>query len=169
MRSEIKWKNANLFNPFLVPIYTTWKHQIAIGFLLFPGGIKWGINPKWVKWKPKFLFWFHDAFNILHDRMICYITLSQMWNGSTALHCFLLVQPISCYWFLSLQHENIRKPEVFLCFQGGTERDLWYDMSWKRTEIFWEHYQCSPTVTWALIEISTIIRWESLDKMFHIS
>ena len=118
MRSEIKWKKANLFNPFLVPIYTTWKHQIAIGFLLFPGGIKWGINPKWVKWKPKFIFCFHDAFNILHDRTICYITLSQMWNGSTALHCFLLVQPISCYWFLSLQHENIRKPEVFLCFQG---------------------------------------------------
>ena len=35
----------------------------------------------------------------------------------------LFYWPISCHWFLSIPHGNIRKHLVFWCFSGGIERD----------------------------------------------
>ena len=38
---------------------------------------------------------------------------------------FLSVKTVSCHWSLSVTFENIRKPDVFLMYSGGTKSNQW--------------------------------------------
>ena len=41
--------------------------------------------------------------------------------GDIIINGVIIIKLISCHWSLLIPHENIRKPEVFRCFQGVSE------------------------------------------------